>query len=100
MSDETKAPPPKEPLPASLPAERPAHLPPELWELLQDGVKFRLAEADAAIRQAEATLFSQSPLTPLPQLLKGAWERLERRAEGKELPIPLPWPSLAEQFGG
>jgi hypothetical protein len=39
-------------------------------------------------------------LRTLDELLEPALDRAERRAVGKEKPIPLPWPSVAEHFGG
>lgn len=39
-------------------------------------------------------------LKTLDELLEPALDRAERRSVGKEKPIPLPWPSVAEHFGG
>lgn len=39
-------------------------------------------------------------LTSLGDLLGPAIDRAELRAQGKEQPIPLPWPSIAGHFGG
>ena len=39
-------------------------------------------------------------LRTLDDLLEPAIVRAERRADGTEKPIPLPWPMVAEQFGG
>lgn len=40
------------------------------------------------------------PLRPVHELMEEALRRAEARRKGEERPIPLPWPELAEQFGG
>jgi replicative DNA helicase len=42
----------------------------------------------------------RSPLRPLSEILDAALDRADARASGDEKPVPLPWSSLAEQFGG
>ena len=39
-------------------------------------------------------------LRRLNEIIPASLERVQRRADGKEKPIPLPWPSLAAHYGG
>jgi hypothetical protein len=41
-----------------------------------------------------------SAIPSLGELLEPSIARAQRRAEGKEKPVPLPWPTVAEHFGG
>jgi hypothetical protein len=73
----------------------------------------RLAEAskrgeplDAALRDLDsaraALAVDAQPieLVRLGSLIDGALDRAERRRTGDEIPVPLPWPALAEALGG
>lgn len=61
-------------------------------------MKSSAAPKKVAIHLEEAP--KPAPLLKLGDLLEPAFARVLRRCEGKEQPIPLPWPSLNQHFGG
>ena len=58
------------------------------------------AYSGAPINTATSAPKSLPDLPTLDSVLPAAILRAERRADGREKPIPLPWPSLSEHFGG
>jgi hypothetical protein len=58
------------------------------------------APAPASIYQPPQDTRPPIELPTLEGLLPAAIERAQRRADKREKPIPLPWPSLASHYGG
>jgi hypothetical protein len=82
---------------------------PHYLSLVNPGPALRAGEALAELAAKEEQEAQEAEKAPpaidlesmrVGSFMGEAFERLERRENGKEKPIPLPWPSLADRMGG